>query len=260
MRLLIFLAVLLFIPSCDQQHQQWMQLFNGKDLSDWQIKITGYNLGENPGNTFFVDEGKMKVQYNPDSTFNNHFGHIFYKSPFSYYLLAVEYRFVGKQAKGGPEWAYKNSGAMIHSQSPESMLRDQNFPVSLEVQFLGGDSTGERPTGNLCTPGTNVVMDGKLQTEHCFNSTSKTFRGDEWVRAEVLVLGDSLIRHIINGDTVISYSKPQIGGGAVNEIGDIGMKDGDALTSGYIALQSESHPIEFRKVEIIDLRKKYGKK
>jgi hypothetical protein len=251
-RAIVLFTVLTFILGCDKNEPQWQQLFNGKDLNDWKVKIRGYALNENPGNTFYVDDGKLKVQYHSDSSFNNHFGHIFYKAPFSYYLLAIEYRFVGKQAKDGPEWAYKNSGVMIHSQSPESMGIDQDFPISLEVQFLGGDSTGERSTGNLCTPGTNVVMDGKLVTDHCLNSSSKTFRGEEWVRAEVLVLGDSIVKHIIKGDTVMTYSKPQLG--------DSEKTDGALISSGYISLQSESHPIEFRKVEILDLEKKYKKK
>ena len=72
-----------------------------------------------------------------------------------------------------------------------------------------------------------------------------------WV--EVLVLGDSLVRHIVNGDTVLEYSKPQIGGGAVNNFDPAVKRDGTPLTEGYIALQSESHPIDFRKVEILDL-------
>jgi hypothetical protein len=260
-RILPSLLILALVSGCEKKIEtQWQQLFNGKDISDWRVKIRGYNLNENPGNTFYVDSGKLKVQYHPDSAFNNRFGHIFYKSPFSYYLLAVEYRFVGKQAKDGPSWAYKNSGVMVHSQSPESMQRNQDFPVSLEVQFLGGDSTGERSTGNLCTPGTNVVMNGKLITDHCINSTSKTFRGEEWVRAEVLVLGDSVIKHIINGDTVMTYFKPQIGGDGAGDVDPSVKKDGQLLSSGYISLQSESHPIEFRKVEIMNLEEKYKKR
>jgi hypothetical protein len=233
--------------------KEWVSLFNGKNLDGWLVKIKGYNLNDNPANTFYVKDGKMKVQYQPDSAFNDKFGHIFYKTPFSHYLFAVEYRFVGKQAKDGPAWAYKNSGIMVHCQAPETMLKDQDFPISVEVQLLGGDSTGERSTCNVCTPGTNIVMDGKLETKHCINSSSKTFRNDEWVRAEVLVLGDSIIRHIVNGDTVLTYTKPQIGEGAVSNYDPAIKVDGQLLSSGYISLQSESHPIEFRKIEIIDL-------
>lgn len=232
---------------------QWIQLFNGKDLKDWKIKIAGYPPGENYGNTFRVEDQKMIVDYSQYETFSSRFGHIFYKKDFSSYLLAVEYRFTGEQAKGGPEWAFRNSGAMIHSQSPESMGLNQDFPISIEVQLLGGNGKDERPTANLCTPGTNVVLNGKLFTNHCINSTSKTFHGDQWVRVEVLVLGDSIIKHIIQGDTVLGYEKPQIGGGNVSNYDPKEKVDGKLLKRGYISLQSESHPIEFRKVELFNL-------
>jgi hypothetical protein len=178
--------------------EEWIQLFNGKDLSGWHPKIRGYALNENFGNTFRVENGVMKVAYDQYSAFDNKFGHIFYKDPFSYYRIAVEYRFVGEQAPGGPNWALKNSGIMIHCLDPKTMGKDQDFPISIEVQLLGGPDTGERPTANLCTPGTNVERDGKLFTTHCLNSTSKTYRGDQWVRAEVLVLGDERIEHYVN--------------------------------------------------------------
>jgi len=256
----LLICFLLTISFTGQSQGTWRQLFNGKNLDGWKVKIRGHELNDNYANTFIVEDGKMKVRYNPENAFNDQFGHIFYKSPFSYYLFAVEYRFVGEQAKGGPAWAYKNSGIMVHCQAPETVLKDQDFPISLEVQLLGADATGNRSTCNLCTPGTNVVMDGKLFTDHCINSKSKTFRGEQWVRAEVLVLGDSIIKHIVNGDTVISYSKPQIGGGGVSNFDPSVKKDGKLLSSGYISLQSESHPVEFRKVEIKDLSYRYKKK
>lgn len=243
-----------------QEKRKWKQLFNGKNLKGWTVKIKGHELNENYGNTFRVEDGKMVVSYDQYTNFDEQYGHIFYKKPYSYYLLAVEYRFVGNQVAGGEGWAYKNSGIMLHCQPPSTMLKDQDFPISIEDQLLGGDATGERSTCNLCTPGTNVVMDGKLFTPHCINSKSKTFRNEEWVRAEVLVLGDSVIKHIVNGDTVLVYEKPQIGGGAVNNYDPAVKKDGQLLSSGYISLQSESHPVEFRKVEIIDLEKQYKKK
>jgi len=233
--------------------KDWVQLFNGRDLEGWDVKITGHDLNDNFGNTFRVENGLLKVRYDGYNTFDGRFGHIFYRESFSDYIVAVEYRFVGNQAPGGPGWALRNNGIMIHSQSARSMGKDQDFPISIEVQLLGGSGSGERPTANLCTPGTHVVMDGKLFTPHCLNSRSRTFHGEQWVWVEVLVLGDSLVRHIVNGDTVLEYSKPQIGGGAVNNFDPAVKRDGTPLTEGYIALQSESHPIDFRKVEILDL-------
>jgi hypothetical protein len=240
-------------PPAPPERKDWVQLFNGRDLAGWDVKITGRDLNDNFANTFRVKDGLLQVRYDGYDAFDNRFGHIFFREPFSYYIVAVEYRFVGEQARGGPDWALRNSGVMVHSQSARSMGKDQDFPISIEVQLLGGNGSAERSTANLCTPGTHVVMDGKLFTPHCVNSRSRTYHGEQWVRVEVLVLGDSLVRHIVNGDTVLEYSKPQIGGGVVNNFDPAAKQDGKPLTAGYIALQSESHPIDLRKVEILDL-------
>ena len=251
------LLCLLFVAGAAAQNnpdeKEWLQLFNGKDLTGWTPKIRGYNLGDNFGNTFRVENGVMKVGYEKYDKYNERFGHIFYKDKFSHYIIAVEYRFVGNQAPEGPNWARRNSGIMVHCQSPESMGKDQDFPISIEVQLLGGLGEGERTTSNLCTPGTHVVMNGELVTRHCVQSSSKTFDGDQWVRAEAVVLGDSTVRHIVNGETVLTYEMPQVGGGNVSGHTPDRKLDGKLLTEGYISLQSESHPIEFRKVELLNL-------
>ncbi|MBN2315259.1 MAG: DUF1080 domain-containing protein [Sedimentisphaerales bacterium] len=231
---------------------RWISLFNGKNLDGWTPKITGYDLGDNFGNTFRVEDGVLKVCYDQYDTFGGKFGHIFYKEKFSHYRLRLEYRFVGEQAPKGPGWALRNNGIMIHCQSPESMAKNQNFPVSIEVQLLGGNGKDKRSTGNLCTPGTHVVMNDQLVTQHCTSSRSKTYHGDQWVKAEVEVHGDGLIKHIINGEVVLEYERPQYD-----------EKDADArklikgdtmmISEGYISLQAESHPTEFRKIEILPL-------
>lgn len=251
----ILLATITLFSGLNTYAQKgWINLFNGKDLKDWNIKISKHNFNENFGNTFYVQDGLMKVKYDGYQDFDKQYGHIFYKKPFSYYLLKVEYRFVGEQAKGGQEWALRNSGAMLHCQDPATMLKDQDFPISLEGQFLGGNGKEERPTGNVCTPGTTIEIKDNLFTTHCLNSTSKTYHGEQWVTAEFLVLGDSVIKHIINKDTVLTYTKPKIGGGNVANFDPRAKEDGKRLTSGYIALQSESHPIEFRTVKLFDLQ------
>ncbi len=258
---LFFLACFFTINAFAQINYEgeWQQLFNGKDLTGWDIKIKGHELNENYGNTFRVENGVMKVSYDQYTDFNRQYGHIFYKEYFSHYLLRIEYRFVGEQAPKGEGWAFRNSGVMVHGQSAASMLKDQDFPISIEVQFLGGKGDGKaRPTCNLCTPGTHVEIDGKLEKRHCLESTSKTYHGDEWVTAEVLVVGNEMIQHIVNGDTVFTYQKPQMGGPVVNGYDPMVKKDGMPLTKGSISLQSESHPIEFRKVEILDLSDQFS--
>ena len=244
------------IPSRQDKKENWIQLFNGKDLKDWKIKISGHELGDNHLDTFRVEDGVLKVSYDRYKKFDNTFGHIFYKDSFSHYRLRVEYRFVGKQATGAPGWALRNNGLMLHCQSPESMGKGQNFPVSIEVQLLGGAGKDrKRTTANLCTPGTNVEMKGKLETRHCINSSSKTYHGDQWVTVEVEVRGNKIVRHIIDGKTVLEYARPQLD-----------ERDGDAkkllaagakkmIDRGYLALQAESHPTEFRKIELLKLEK-----
>lgn len=240
-------------PAEDQSNApetgRWIALFNGKNLDGWTPKFAGFPLGENYNDTFRVEDGVLKVCYDKYEKFGGQFGHLFYKQPFSHYILRAEYRFTGQQAKDGPAWAFRNSGFMIHCQEPNMMDIKQDFPVCIEVQLLGGDGKDERSTGNLCTPGTNVVIDGKLVTDHCINSKSKTFHGDQWVTIEIEVHGSGIIRHKINGQVVMEYQQPQYDPRDADAKKLI--KDDNLLISeGYISLQAESHPVEFRKVEI----------
>lgn len=231
---------------------EWIQLFNGENLDGWIPKIRYHELGENWKNTFRVEDGLMKVSYDEYDEFNETFGHIFYKAPYSNYKLRIEYRFVGEQAKGGPGWALRNSGAMLHCQDPATMEKDQDFPASIEAQILGGDGKRKRTNMNLCTPSTNVEMRDKLITRHCINSKSDTYHGEQWVTVEMEVRGGESITHIINGEAVLTYDKPQLD--PTDPYGKALVKDGDVtLTGGYISLQSESHPIHFRKVELMVL-------
>jgi len=243
-------------PRNDPDRKEWLQLFNGRNLDDWTIKFAHHDLGENVNNTFRVEDGLLKIRYDKWTTFDGEFGHIFYKQPFSYYLLAAEYRFVGDQLPAASQlaWARRNNGLMLHCPDPKTMLKDQDFPISIEVQLLGGLSDGKpRPTANVCTPGTHIVLNGKLHTPHCTPSTSRTYDGDQWVRVEALVHGDELIRHMIDGQTVLEYTKPQIGGGQASPTDPAVKIDGTPLKGGFIALQAETAPTDFRKVELLNL-------
>ena len=230
---------------------EWIQLFNGKDLKDWKIKFAGHDLGDNYKNTFRVEDGVLKVDYSKYDSFDAKFGHIFHKDSFSHYRLRAEYRFVGKQVPGGPGWAFRNNGLMLHCQSPESIEKGQDFPASIEVQLLGGPGgDSKRSTANLCTPSTNVVMDGKLLTRHCLDSKSETYHGDQWVTVEIEVRGNEVVKHIIDGKTVLEYTEPQLDerDSYAKKLMAAGAKK--MLSEGYISLQAESHPTEFRKIEL----------
>lgn len=233
---------------------EWQSLFNGRDLTGWTPKISQHALGDNFANTFRVQDGVLTVAYDGYESFDEQFGHLFFAQPFSHYRLRIEYRFVGAQAPNAPGWAARNSGVMIHSQPPATMLRDQDFPISLEVQFLGGLSDGKpRPTGNLCSPGTRVVYGGEPDASHCIQAAAPTIDGDGWVTADVLVEGAERIVHYIDGAPVIEYGRVSYGGGNVTGHDPRAKPDGTPLASGYIALQSESHPIQFRRVELLNL-------
>ena len=241
----------------DPDAPEWVQLFNGRDLTGWTPKFTGHELGVNFNNTVRVEDGLLKVRYDNWTGWNGEFGHIYYERPYSHYVIGAEYRFVGGQVPGAPAslaWARRNNGLMLHAQPPETMSRGQDFPISIEVQLLGGLDDGQRrSTANLCTPGTHVVMRDSLLTRHCTNSSSETYHGDQWVRVEVVVLGDSVWKHVVNGDTVMTYTKPQMGGGSANNLNPGVMREGELLGSGYITIQAESSEIDFRKIELLNL-------
>jgi hypothetical protein len=256
MKTIFFSAVLAFACGFtyaeDKLEEKWISLFNGKDLTGWTPKIRGAEVGVNHNETFKAADGVIKVDYSKYDEWKGEFGHLFYKDRFTHYRLRLQYRFTGEQLKGGPGWAFRNSGVMIHSEAPQTMELNQDFPTSLEVQLLGGTGTGERSTGNLCTPGTHVLINDQLETRHCISSKSKTFHGDQWVMLEVEVRGGEIIKHFINGEEVMSYHKPELGGSPQAE--KLAAAAGDKmLTGGHICLQSESHPVEFRKIEIMML-------
>ncbi|MDG2382124.1 MAG: DUF1080 domain-containing protein [Pirellulaceae bacterium] len=244
---LLLVAVFYFgLPTvtraADATKQEWIQLFNGKNLDGWRVKIRGHEVDDNFGDTFRVEDGLLTVSYDQyQKPFNQRFGHIFFNKPFSNYVIRVEYRFVGDQIDGGPGWAFRNSGIMLHGQSPESMKKGQDFPDSIEVQLLGGNGKNARTTANVCTPGTHIHFGDKLIKRHCNPSKSKTYHGDQWVTLEVEVREDELIKHIMDDKVVLEYTKPQ-------------KDNGELITGGYISLQSESHPVQFRKVEIRELK------
>lgn len=233
---------------------EWRQLFNGQNLDGWVAKLCHHELGDNYADTYRVEEGVLQVRYDKYNGFGERFGHLFYDEPFSRYHLAVEYRFAGEFLDGAPGYARLNSGVMLHSQDPRTILVDQTWPISVELQFLarlpGG---GPRATGNVCTPGTHVRYNGRLTEDHIIGSSAPTFAPDEWVRAEAIVRGDGTITHLINGQKVLEYSSPEIGGGVVSGHDPAAFEEGKPLGEGYIALQSEGHPIDFRKVEIREL-------
>jgi hypothetical protein len=258
-KIIVGISCILLLASCgpktnpNADKEDWIALFNGKDLEGWTPKIKGFEYGDNHKNTFKVTDGNLRVTYQDYDSFESKFGHLFYKTKFSHYRLKAQYRMVGEQVKGGPGWAFANNGFMLHCQEPKTMTLNQDFPMSMEFQLLAGDNEINRPTGNLCTPGCHVHIDGSLVETHCIPDTrGATYPRGKWVSVEAVVLGDSIVHQIVEGDTVMTFNKPVIGGhleGLNKEL----YKDGTPMTEGYIAIQGESHDTEFRNIEILDL-------
>lgn len=253
-RLLIAAILLSLNSACSNTpEEKWTSIFNGEDLDGWTVKFSGHPLGENYKNTFRASNGILSANYDEYDKFNDEWGHIFYKEKLSHYRIRLEYRFTGETVPGAPDWAIRNNGIMFHTQSPESMEIDHGWPVSLEFQLLGGLEDGnERTTGNVCTPGTHILINSALETEHCINSTSETYYGDQWVKAELEVKGDDIMRHYINGELVFEYSKP-IADANDPEQPAPPYTDGSPIKDGYIALQAEGHSTDFRNIELLNL-------
>ncbi len=249
---LLVLGALQSQPAADWRTapaSDWQTLFNGRDLDGWVVKFAHHDLGDNYADTFRVVNGVIQVNYDKYTEFGSRFGHLFYKQKLSHYVLALEYHFFGQQAKGGPSYALLNSGVMVHSQAPASILKEQDWPISVEAQFLAGGRT----TMNVCTPGTEIFMKGAMVKPHCVNSTSKIYGNDDWVAVEVEVFGSEHVRHLIDRRVVLEYETPTIGGGVATGFDPAIKKDGTVLADGYIGLQAESQPVEFRNIKLLNL-------
>jgi hypothetical protein len=231
----------------------WISLFNGKNLDGWVVKIAGQELGDNFRDTYRVENGLLQVSYDHYDRFEDRFGSLFFNKKFSHYWIRAEYRFVGSLAPGAPSWAYKNSGLQLHSPAPETMRKDQQFPVSVEFDIVGGGFLLSRPTGNVCQNGTSVLIDGKPLKGQCSRLGGLTVRDDSWTTALAEVDGARRVRQIVNGTLVVEYTDLRLDEANSDARRVIALGAGKALDSGYISIQSNGHPIEFRRIEVLPI-------
>jgi hypothetical protein len=253
----LFLAIIIYAGSATaatavpaEDPREWHALFNGRDLTGWTVKIAKHPLGENYANTFRVEDGVIKVSYDGYGKFDQQFGHLYSNQAYSNYILRLEYRFTGTAVADSPPWAKLNSGVMIHSQSPLTMDVDQLWPASMEFQFLATGATAGKQTGNVCTPGTNLEMGGKLLTDHIIDSTSKFYPLDEWVAIEIEVHGNREVIHRVNGVEVLRYQHPQLDPRDESARKLLAAGAPLQVSFGNIALQAESQPVWFRNIRI----------
>jgi Domain of Unknown Function (DUF1080) len=230
--------------------KKWVSLFNGKNLDNWQPKFVGSKLGENFGNTFRVADGLLSVRYDQYDSFRNKFGALYYNKIFFNYRLKVEYRFVGETTRGAPVWGFRDNGVQYHGQAPNTLALDQNFPVCLEYNLLGGNGKEDRPSGAVCANGIFVLINGVRNPSYCnAPTTSRTFHGDQWITLEIDVR-DGKIVHFVNGEEILRFENARYDPKHPIAKDFIGLDD--KVNTGYISLQSNSHPIDFRKIEIME--------
>lgn len=254
----VLMAALMAGPA--RAADKWKPIFDGKSLDGWTPKIRGIPLGENWQDTFVVQDGAIRVSYAKYEKFESRFGHLFYKTPFKAFRLRLKYRVLEPPLPDTPGWARSNSGVMFLSQSPESMGLQQAFPVSVEFQILGADGPGKRPTGNVCTPGVSIVLNGAKQPAHCTDSSGPTIPNGTWTDLELEVTPEGRITEVINGAVVHRYSDVALDPNDPMAAADakklIEARGGVLpVTEGWIALQSEGHPIEFKAIEVMELKK-----
>lgn len=250
----VIVVLILLTYSCKQKiDREWIPIFNGKDLNGWTPKFTGQEYGKNYLNTFQVKDGKLIVCYDAYDIFENNFGHIFYQEKLSRYKLRLEYRFLGESVPGSPSWAFKNSGIKFHTPHPSELPLDQILLVAVEAQIIGGDGKTDRFTGNVCTAGTHIEMNDSLITQHCTNSNYPAINDTSWVKMEIEVNGSEKITHKINGQVVMEYSRPQYDD--TDAFAQELLEKGHSriINEGYIALQAEGHPVEFKNIELMKL-------
>lgn len=209
----------------------WVQLFNGRDLGGWTPKFVGFDLGVNYRNTFIVRDGLLTVCYDKyKEGWHNNIGHLFYKDEFSHYILRAEYRFLGDQVRDAPESLMSMSSLILHSQSPETVGKDQERPVSVQARLC----VGQRKGYNELAQGTN---DASATGVDINEQGGDLQQGSQWMSVEIEVHGGEVIRYKSDGQLIAEYKKPVL-------------TDGSTHDSGAIALQASSYPVQFRKIEL----------
>ena len=252
MRLILLpMLALLGAAPAPAPEAKWQRIFDGKTLAGWTPKITGRAVGEDPQHMFIVQNGAIRVSHVNYKRFEGEFGHLFWKTPLKAFRIRFDYRLFGDPLPGIAVWQTSNSGLMFDAQAPATMRRDQDFPVSLEFQLLGVPRPTREPTGNLCTPGTSVEIDGKRDPRHCILSSSPLLPVGRWAHAALEVLPNGEITHFIDGKPVLHYAAPELDPEDKDAQPLITAAGGKVqLRQGYIALQSEGHQIEFRNIEL----------
>jgi hypothetical protein len=217
-------------------------LFNGRDLSGWCVALEGRRPGEDPNGVFRVSDGVMRVS-------GEETGGIVSEKSYRDYVLRVEYRWVGKSV-GSRLGMAADTGVLYHSQG-EMFAWNGLWMRSFECNILRG-RTGDfiivsdkgAPVRYAATVEGRVVADEanisnwfRLGSWANTEDTPDVFperRYGEWNRLEIVCDG-SRVEHWLN---------------------DVLVFEAENLTpsQGRIQIQSEGHPVEFRRIDLKALR------
>jgi Domain of Unknown Function (DUF1080) len=210
-------------PQCAQQRQS-QSLFNGKDLSGWEVDVPAADSNVRLRSPFIVRNGMLVSLGEPR-------GHLISDSSYRDYRLEVEYRFPGTPG---------NAGVLVHASTRRALYG--MFPRSIEVQMESGNAGDfwciledirvpdmERRRGPPATWGTT---EGKARRILNLTDNSEKPVG-EWNTMVIEAVGRS-IKVWVNGDLV---------------------NDGSDATAdhGRIAIQSEGSEVEFRKLALTEI-------
>ena len=197
--------------------QAKIMLFNGKDLSGLKV----FPEGADAQDTWFVNDGLLCSTGKPN-------GYIRTEKEYSNYHLHVEWRWPENAAQGRS----RNSGVFVYANGPDNI-----WPQLIECQLMA-DSAGDFVLMN----GMGMTVDGQDMKDpnRRFVMIQKKQPSSEkpagqWNSYDIYCEGD-MIKCLVN---------------------DVLQNEGTAVmpSSGYICLQSEGSPIEFRNIFIETLEK-----
>lgn len=223
----------------------WVNLFNGKDLTGWVPLIHKSKVGENYMDTFRADSVNkvIRIAYDkyPNQSFDGRIGNLYYNKRLTNYRVRVTYRFIEPQAKNPVSWGRNNSALMIFAVDPYTITGDPQLPPMIELQLLGSPSAGGTTSPNYCDLG---GMSMQQHSARCGNNGSGKAPNpaNQWttVEAEVHVTG---VTKVFQLPDTTNPAQTMSGPRYMNQ----------AVTGGFVALQSESQPIEFKDILLKEL-------